>query len=496
MTSLKRRATAGMIWSSIESWGQQLLQFALFAVLARLLGPEAFGIVAMAMILTTFANLLVLHGGWNEALVQRPDLDPRHTDSAFWALLAGAVVLAAVVAVAARPLAAALEQPSLAAVTAALGLSLPLGVLGVVPAALLRREFRFAPLALRTLFGTVAAGLVAVPMALAGYGVWSLVAFQLTMPAIQTAVLWQAHPWRPGLRFSRPHLRELGGYVAGVLGERSLLAVEIVVPLIVVGAAAGAAALGHFTTARKILDLMIDLLVKPVTQVAMPSFAGAAADAARVRTVLTVGTQVAALLVFPGHVGLILVAPDLVPLIFGAAWTPVVPVLQVMALSGLALPFVMLTTALMHGTGHTTAQLGVAVLSTAVFVLLLLAMPGSSLVQVALAYVLRSAILLPVRFRTVRRVTGIDPLPSLRATVPLILAAALMAAAVLAVQHASDGLVGPLLAVLRDAAVGGLVYVAAVALLGRRLVTDLAGSLRSLARVRGAAAGTGDVAAV
>lgn len=496
MPGLKRRATAGVIWSSVESWGQQLLQFSLFALLARLLGPEAFGIVAMAMILTTFANLLVLYGGWNEALVQRPDLDPRHTDSAFWALLGAALVLTAIVAVAARPLAAALAQPSLAAVTAALGLSLPLGALGVVPAALLRREFRFAPLALRTLFGTVAAGLVAVPMALAGYGVWSLVAFQLAIPAIQTAVLWRAHPWRPGLRVSWPHLRELGGYVAGVLGERSLLAVEIVVPRLVVGAAAGAAPLGHFTTARKILDLMIDLLVKPVTQVAMPSFAGTAADTARVQTVLTVGTQVAALLVFPGHVGLILVAPDLVPLIFGAAWSPAVPVLQVMALSGLALPFVMLTTALMHGTGHTTAQLGVTVLATAVFVLLLLAMPQADLALVALAYVLRSAILLPVRLWTVRRVTGIDPLPSLRGTLPLALATALMAASVLVARHAGDGLVGPLAAVLRDVAVGGLVYVAAVALLGRRLVADLAGFLRSLARPRGAAADGGDVAAV
>lgn len=280
------------------------------------------------------------------------------------------------------------------------------------------------------------------------------------MPAIQTAVLWRTHPWRPGLRLSWPHLRELGGDVASVLGERPLLAVEIVVPRVVVGAA-GAAPAGHFTTARKILDLMIDLLVKPVTQVAMPSFASAAADTARLQTVLTVGTQLAALLVFPGHVGLILVAPDLVPLIFGAAWTPVVPVLQVMALSGHALRFVMVTNALMHGTGHTTAQLGVTVRATAVFVLLLLAMPQTSLVPVALADVLRSAVLLPVRLWTVRRVTGIDPLPSLRGALPLALATGLMAASVLAVQHTSDGLVGPLAAVLRDVALGGLVYVAA-----------------------------------
>lgn len=494
MPDLRRRATAGALWSSVETWGQQLLQFVLFAVLARLLGPEAFGVAAMAMILTTFANLLVIYGGWNEALVQRPDLDPRHADSAFWALLAAGLVLAGIVAAASRPLASAFAEPSLAAVTAALALSLPLGALGVVPAALLRRAFRFAPLALRTVFGTLGAGLVAVPMALAGYGVWSLVAFQLAMPAIQTAVLWHAHPWRPGLRVSWPHLRELGRYVGGVLGERVLAAVEIGLPRIVVGSAAGAAALGHFTTARKLLDLTIDLLVKPVTQVAMPSFAGSRSSPARTQTVLTLSTQVVALLAFPGHVGLILVAPELVPLIFGSAWTPVVPVLQIMALSGLALPFVMVTTALMHGAGHTSAQLAVAVVSTLSFVVILLAMPAPGLAGVALAYVLRSAILLPIRVWTVQRVTGTDLRPSLRATAPLLLATAVMTAAVLAARYATDGLLAPLLALLLEAALGAAVYLAAVALLARRLVIELIGLLRSLRRAPEPAEGTGDVA--
>jgi O-antigen/teichoic acid export membrane protein len=348
----------------------------------------------------------------------------------------------------------------------------------VVPDALLRREFRNAPLAARSLLATAGAGLVAVPMAFAGFGVWSLVAYQLAQPLIRASVLWFAHPWRPALRFSGPHLREINRYVGGVLGERVLGSLDFVIPRVVLGHALGPAAVGQFTTARRILELVVQLLIRPVSRVAMPSFAGVAGDRARTQELFTFGAQFAALVAFPGHVGLALVAPDLIPLVFGAAWSPSVPVLQVLTLFGLILPLSQLCTALMQGIGRVGWQLTLAGGSTVLFACLLALGGATSTVAVAVAFVARAYLVFPLRVYVVRRATGLRVSPALLGSTRLLLATGLMALAVLAWQRLTPSSLHPGLSVAGSAVVGVAAYGASVLLLARPLVRQGAALIR------------------
>jgi PST family polysaccharide transporter len=481
MTRLKRRTTVGALWISAEAWGQQLLQFLLFAILARLLGPQAYGLLALAMMVIVVGDVLITNGGWSEALIQRRDLDPRCTDTVFWFLVAAAGSLAALVILLAVPVAAALRQPELAPIIACLSAVLPLASLCVVPDALLRREFRNAPLAARSLLATAGGGLVAVPMAFAGFGVWSLVAFQLVQPLIRAVVLWSAHPWRPAFRFSGPHLHEITRYVGGVLGERVLGSLDFVIPRVVLGHALGPAAVGQFTTARKILDLLVYLLIRPVSRVAMPSFAGLAGDRARTQELFTFGAQFAGLVAFPGHVGLALVAPALIPLVFGPAWSPSVPAVQVLTLFGLILPLSQLCTALMQGIGRVGWQMALAGGSTALFACLLALSGATSILAVAAAFVARAYIVFPLRVYVVRRATGLRVGPALLGSARLLLATGLMAAAVLAWQRLAPPSLHPGLSIAGSAVVGVVAYGASVLLLARPLVRQGAGLIRSVA---------------
>jgi len=469
------------LWISAEAWGQQLLQFLLFAILARLLGPQAYGLVALALMVIVVGDVLITNGGWSEALIQRRDLDPCYADTVFWFLLAAAGLLAALVILLAGPVATALRQPELAGIIAWLSAVLPLASLSVVPDALLRREFRNAPLAARSLLATAGAGLVAVPMAFTGFGVWSLVAFQLAQPLIRALVLWFAHPWRPALRFSGPHLREITRYVGGVLGERVLGSLDFVVPRLVLGHALGPAAVGQFTSARKILDLLVQLLIRPVSRVALPSFAGLAGDRARTQELFTLGAQFAALVAFPGHVGVALVAPDLIPLIFGPAWSPSVPVLQVLTLFGLILPLSLLGTALMQGLGRVGWQLALAGGSTVLLACLLILGGSSSIVAVAVAFVARAYIVFPLRVYVVQRTTGLRVRPALLGSLRLLLATGLMAVAVLAWQRLTPSSLHPGLSIAGSAVIGVVAYGASILLFARPLVRQGAILIRSVA---------------
>ena len=470
MTHLKRRTTIAALWVSTEAWGQQLLQFLLFAVLARLLGPQAYGLLALAMTVILVGDLLVTNGGWTEALIQRRDLDPSYTDTIFWFLLAIAGSLAGLAALFAWPVAAALRQPELAQLIVWLSAALPLAGLCVVPDALLRREFRNAPLALRSLLATLGAGLVAVPMAVMGFGVWSLVVYQLAQRLIQAVVLWLTHPWRPALRFSGTHLREIAHYVGGVLGERVMRVVDQVIPRVALGYGLGPSAVGQFTTARRILELLVQLLIQPVSRVALPSFAGLVGDRARTQELFTFGAQFAALVAFPGHVGLALVAPELVPAVFGPAWAPSVPVLQVLTLFGLTLPLSLLCTALMQGIGQVGWQLALAIGSTALLVCLLAVFGTTSIVAVAVAFVARAYLLFPLRVFIVQRTTGVNVGPAILGSMRLLLATGLMASAVFAWRELVPSLLYPLLSVAGSVVVGLVAYAASVLVLARPLV--------------------------
>jgi PST family polysaccharide transporter len=483
---LELRAAAGALWLSAESWGKQLLQFVLFVILARLLGPEAYGLLAMAILVTAIGDVLITYGGWSEALIQRPDLDARHTDTVFWFLLAMGGGLALVAMGLAAPVAAAFREPELAGLIVWLSLTLPLASLCVVPEALLRRELRFAPLAARSLLATLGAGLVAVPIALAGFGVWSLVAYQLAQPLIQAVVLWLAYPWRPRLHFSGRQLQEIMRYTGGVLGERVMGVLDVMILRTMVGYALGPVALGHFTSARKILDLMQQMLIRPVSHVAMPSFAGARGSAARMRDLLTFGSQFAALVAFPGFIGLALIAPDLIPLVLGPSWAPSIPVFQVLTLPGLILPLTLLCTALMHGTARVGWQLALASGSTTLFVCLLALFRPAGLVGMAAAFVASTYLCFPLRLYVVHRTTGLDVVPAILGLLRLLLAAGLMAAAVLLWQGMRPETLDPILSIAGSALVGAAAYAGAVLALAQPLIRRAVNLLRSIASLSSA----------
>jgi O-antigen/teichoic acid export membrane protein len=483
-TDLRRKAAAGAVWAFVETWGRQLLLLALFAVLARLLGPEAYGLVALATAVTTAADMLITNGGWSEALIQRRDLEPAHLDAVFWFGLAGSAALALAAVAAAGPLARLFDEPRLEDLVRWLSLTLPLYGAVIVPGALLRREFDFAPHTARALLAPTAAGAVAVPMALQGYGVSSLVAYHLTQAAVTAAVLWRAQRWRPSLRFSPEHFRELLPYVAGITGERVIGVADNLLPRLAIGYVLGPAPLGQYAAARRVADFLFTLATVPLSRVALPSFASLGEDPERLRRALRAGGELAGLFAFPCFLGVAVVAPDLMPAVFGPAWAPSAAVVQVLALVGLVTPFNQLSVVLLQGVGRVGWQAALMAASTALLALLLALLGGPfGLEGVAAALLVRAYVVFPVRLHVTRRVAGIDVAEAYRGVLPTLAAALVMAGVVLLWRHwLLPAGTGAWAALASSAAVGAVAYALALAVLARPVLRRAAGLARSLRR--------------
>jgi O-antigen/teichoic acid export membrane protein len=483
--NLRRRVAHGLFWSILSTWTGMVSGFVILVALGRLLGPESFGLIAMAMIVIAFGDLFVVDSGFGEAIIQRKELSDDHCDAAFWLLLGSSVIAMAVFMVIAPLAAASFDQPLVADLVRALSLTLPLGALSAVPSALLSREFRFRALAVRRFISSTGGGIAAVGMALADWGVWSLVGFHLIQKALAVVIAWTAHRWRPRFSFSLARASELWSFSMAMFGMRALQFAETAMMRGLLGLFFGPVVLGFFFMARRITRLMHDLLTAPTSRVALPTFAKVQADRERAKRLLRSGMRMLSLIAVPAYAGVIVLAPVALPLVLGDKWLPAVPYLQLLALAGLIRPVMTVQFAALRGLGMPGWSLGFELANAAVLAALLVgASPYGPLVMAAMVG-LRPYLMLPLRAFILHRTLGFSMIRELGDALPIYGAALVMGAAVFGWQRLALDELPSWLVLLGAVAIGGAAYLGMMAIMARdllRQVMDLAFALRTSLR--------------
>ena len=331
--SLTRRTVAGLTWTLYGAVAEAVLSLAILTALSRLLSPGDFGLLAMGLIFVGLGDS-VRNLGIGPALVQRPDLTPRHIGTAFTLLVAMGLVATVLAWGAAPAIGRALAEPMAAPVLRGLSAIFLVGALGEVSEHLLRRELRFKPLMVaKVLARSVGYGAVAIGLGLLGFGVWALVWGTVMRHAVFTlTVLAFRAPspgWAVGRREAGDLLRLGGGFTLTslftVLAQRG--------GHFVIGSGLGAASLGYFTRALGLASLPSRL--DPVAStVLFPAMAQRQRRVDRLRIVYGHGIEIVSLLALPTSVLLALSAPEIVAVVLGRQWAAAVPVLEVLAFAG------------------------------------------------------------------------------------------------------------------------------------------------------------------
>lgn len=475
---LRSAARSGTRWSVAQQAGGRLAAVAAFLVLARLVGPEGFGLAALALVFVALAQILV-EGGFGQALIQRDDLRPGHADTAFWANLVGSVVLTAALAVAAGPLAALLGEPALAPVLRVTSLAVVLGALGATQVALLRRRFAFRALAVRTTVADLTGGAAGVVAAVSGAGVWALVTQYLVAVGVGTALVWVASPWRPGTAVSRASFRDLFGFSRNSLGGALLATVNQRGDDLLVGALLGSVALGVYSVGYRLLTLLRTLIAQTINVVSLPVLSRLQDDPAGLgrmyRSALAVGVAVSA----PVYSFFVVAAPDAVAVFFGPRWADAAPVMRVLALAGVAHTAIAVTEGCLTASGRPHLTFRIRLLWALLLISSLVLAVPHGIVWAAVAVVAAAWLVAPLPVWALRR-AGITTVRRCAAAVagPLV-ATAVMLALLVAVTAVSGTLPAP-------ARLGLLAVAGAVGYLATLRLVD-----HDLLRRMGALAGIG-----
>jgi len=279
-------------WAVVLSWGQRAISMVFVIVLAALLGPEAFGIVAMALVYLAVIELF-LEAGFLTTIVQREKLDREHLDSAFWVNLVWSVVLACVSFALAGWWADVNNAPELADVIRALSVLLVMGGLTITQQAYLQRTLAFRKLAVRANVAALVGGVVGLTLALWGAGVWSLVAQQIAIDLTALVLLWAVSDWRPGLRFSRAHARDLFGFTSGVFLANVGGFVNRRCDTLLMGLFFTPSVVGIYRLADRFVDTILELTMRPVGLVSLPHMSLLQRDPAALRETVATFTRIA-----------------------------------------------------------------------------------------------------------------------------------------------------------------------------------------------------------
>lgn len=468
MIPTRDRILVSGFWAFADAWFTQAFSLAVFLLLARLLDPVDFGIVAMAAVFTDLMADLVMAGG-NRVLVQRERLERSHVDVVFTMVLI-AVALGAVLLNVAAPLLASLYGvPEIAPIVRWLSLSFVLTGLSVVPIALLSREMRFASLGARSLVATSVGGVVGIAMALQGAGAYAIVGQSLANGAVGLAMLAFAVRWRPRLSLSRSHIRDVGGFALSDIGARVVgVLYEKTLPF-VVGIVLGPTVVGYLNLAWRIMNMPARLLIGPVGSVLMPSLSRVQHDPVRLAAFFREATALSAFMAYPAFLGLAAIAPELVVLAAGEKWLPAAVVLQMQALFSLMRPPSEYGKALLFAIGRPRRVLDITVVSAVLHLVLVTALAPFGLLAAVTGTVVVQAVSVVLIVRAILPPTGLDTGAVLAQVLPSLVAAGGMALAVAAWLRALDGAGLPDAAALASAiALGVLVYGALSLAINRR----------------------------
>lgn len=348
--TVAKAASAGA-WSAIDIVLRQGVAFVVSIILARLLAPEDFGIMALLAFFTSL-SIVFVQGGLSLALVQRQETSPEQETAVFWTNLCAGILFALILIAIAPWVARFYGYPLMDPLMYVAAAQVVLSSLGAVQSSLLTRTLRFDQLTKTGIVSSVASGVLGVAAAMNGWGVWALAVQILSQTAVSVAALWWVTDWRPSWRVRFGSIRDLMGFGVHLSASSILEVVYSQGFALIIGKVYGARDLGFLTRATSIQALPTGIISAVIARTALPLFAGRFADKDALLRGFRMSVSLAMLLSMPLMAGLAILSDQVIFVLLGPVWMPAAPVLAVVAVGGVLLPLHVLNLQLLLAGGE------------------------------------------------------------------------------------------------------------------------------------------------
>lgn len=327
-----KRIFSNLIWRFAERSGAQFVAFIVSIVLARMLSPDIYGTVALINVFTSILQVFV-DSGLGNALIQKKDADDVDFSTVFYVNLLFCGALYMILFVCAPLIAKFYHDMSLTALTRVVGITLIVSGIKNIQQAYVSRNMMFRKFFFSTLGGTIAAAVVGISMAWAGYGAWALVAQQVINVSIDTIILWITVKWRPQRAFSMERLKGLFSYGWKLLMSSLIDIVYKNSRQLVIGKLYSSSDLAYYNKGRQFPNYVITNINSAIDSVLFPVMAKAQDNRQNVRQMTRKSIKVSAYIMAPLMMGLAFTADSVVRLLLTDKWMECVPYLRIFCIT-------------------------------------------------------------------------------------------------------------------------------------------------------------------
>lgn len=328
---------SNFIWRFAERSGAQLVTFIVSIVLARLLMPEDYGTIALVTVFTAIMQVFV-DSGLSTALIQKKDADDLDFSSVFYFNFVICIFLYLVMFFAAPLIAAFYKMPELTPVVRVISLTIVISGVKGVQQSYVSRNMLFKRFFYATLGGTIFSALLGIAMAYAGFGVWAIIAQQLSNTAIDTLILWITVKWRPKLMFSWNRLKGLLGFGWKMLCSALLDTVYNNLRSLLIGKVYSSADLAYYNEGDKFPKLIVTNINTSIDSVLLPAMSIEQDNKDRVKNMTRRSIMVSCYIMAPLMIGLACCASNVVVVILTEKWLPCVFFLQIFCITYMFYP--------------------------------------------------------------------------------------------------------------------------------------------------------------
>lgn len=447
-------------WRIGESGGAQLVSFLVSIVLARLLTPEDYGVIALVTVFTSILQVFV-DSGLGTALVQKKNADEVDFSSVFYFNVLICLVLYAGMFVAAPVIARFYDNPIYIPLVRVLSLTLVISGLKNIQQAYVSRHMIFKRFFFSTLGGTIASAILGIVMAYAGFGVWALAVQYVSNTAIDTLILWVTVPWRPRKKFSWMRLKELLSYGWKLLASALMDTGYTSLWNLLIGKVYSAADLSFYDQGSRYPKAIISTISNSIDSVLLPTMSSVQDDRAQIKSMTRRSIMTSVYVMAPLMMGLAGCARPLVSLILTDKWLPCVPFLRIFCITYMFWPVHSANLNAIKAMGRSDLYLRLEILKKIIGIGLLLCTVKISVMAMACSLLISSFASQIINSYPNWKLLNYRYLEQLRDILPSILLAVIMAVAVGAVPLLGYGNV---LTLCIQIPLGAVIYVAGSAI--------------------------------
>lgn len=437
---------------------QRGVTFIVSIVLARLLLPEQFGLVAMLTIFIALAQTFI-DSGLSSALIQKKDVEHVDECSVFYFNILLGIATYAILFAGAPWIAKFYGEPLLTSLARVIGLKFILSPFLMIQRTLLQKRLDFKSLALVMFIASLLSGILGISLAYHGFGVWALAYQQLASTVLLVVLFWYFSPWRPAFVFSLSSLRTLLSYGSRLLAAGVLNTIFRNVYLLVIGRFFSPGTLGFYSKAHQLQQMPTQTLTQVVRNVMFPVFSHLQDEPERFRRAISRTLGLLTMMIFPIMIGLATVAAPFVKLVLTEKWLPCVPYLQILCIVGMLFPLQVVNLNILKAVGRTDLFLRLSLIKKTLTVINIMIAIHWGVMGLVVGQVIGAVIAYTINARYSQTTAGYPLRKQIRDLAPYLGAALVMAAIVYSLKWTFIGTKDWTLLV-GQVATGGAVYIA------------------------------------